>query len=222
MVIMRLASIGISGSRRRKLLAALAAALALPALALAAPAQAAPRWYGGGTLIAGSASVISKDKIGQLVFHLVELGVPANVSCAVRARETITNPPGSGAGTDEVTQFKTKMCLGEAGPCTGEYHFNPVGLPWHSQLAEEPPKPGIRDVMTGVGIEVTCSKAGAKGGKGGESLGTYSGTLNAKVGASALEFEGAEGLTGGAFGPLTVTGNHFLKGKGKAKTITAG
>jgi hypothetical protein len=214
-----LASISFSGRRRRGFLAALAAALLAPALALAAPAQAAPHWYGGGKLIVGSASVISKDKIGSLVFHFATGG---SVSCAVRARETVTDPSGGGAGTDEVTQFKTKMCLEQtAGPCTREYHFNPVGLPWHSQLAEEPPKPGIRDVITGVSIEVTCSKEGAKGGKGGESLGIYRGTLNAKVGASALEFEGAEGLTGGASGPLTVTGNHFLKGKGKAKAITA-
>jgi hypothetical protein len=145
---------------------------------------------------------------------------PAEVTCAVRARETVTNPPGGEAGTDEVTQFKTKMCGGGVGPCTGEYHFNPVGLPWHSQLAEEPPKPGIRHVITGVGIQVTCSRQGAKGGRGGESLGTYTGTLNARVGASVLEFEGVEGLVGGEFGPLTVTGTHFLKGKGKAKAIT--
>jgi hypothetical protein len=212
-------SIGITGRLRRGFLPALAAALLAPALTLAAPAQAAPHWYGGGKLIVGSASVISKDKIGSLAFHFATGG---SASCAVIARETVTNPPGGGAGTDEVTQLKTKMCIEEtAGPCPREYHFNPVGLPWRSQLGEEPPKPGIRDVITGVGIEVTCSKEGAKGGKGGESLGTYSGTLNAKVGASVLEFEGAEGLTGGSFGPLTVTGSHFLKGKGKAKAITA-
>jgi hypothetical protein len=49
----------------------------------------------------------------------------------------------------------------------------------------------------------------------------YTGTLNARVATSALEFETPQSLTGGEFGPLTITGKESLKGAGKNKVITA-
>jgi hypothetical protein len=61
---------------------------------------------------------------------------------------------------------------------------------------------------------------GQRRGKGGRSVGTYSGTLAPKVGNSVLEFEG-ESLTGGEFAPLTLRGGDMLRGKGKSKVITA-
>src|SRR5713226_2149364 len=125
------AGIGAASARRSALAVLAVASIATLTLAIAAPAQAAPHWYGEGKLLAGPVVVLSQDHSGDLSFHFTPSGP---VECIVRARETITNPPGGAAGIGEVTQFKTKRCEEETalGPCSGEYHFNPVGLPWHS------------------------------------------------------------------------------------------
>src|SRR2546428_598235 len=57
-----------------RLRAVAATAIAALAAASAATAQAAPHWYGNGTLIQGSALVKSEAKVGQLSFDFSPRG----------------------------------------------------------------------------------------------------------------------------------------------------
>jgi hypothetical protein len=204
---------------RAALVTALAVAALASGLATPAPASATPHWYGNGQLITTSVRVLTLARNGQLMFNFST----GATTCSVKGSEFISNPSSGEAGIDELTGFSAKRCegVGES-PCESvgeeELHISALGLPWRSHLESSS---GIRDVFEGVMLEARCTKFRAKGGKGGVLLGVYSGTLAAKVGNGLLEFEAAAGLTGGEFGPLTVTGTVTLKGKGHAKQITA-
>jgi hypothetical protein len=205
---------------RGALVTALVVAAAAGGLATPAPASATPHWYGNGQLITTPVRALTRARLGQLLFNFST----GTATCSVKGTDFVSNPSSGEAGIDEATGFSAKHCEESAeSPCGSvgeeELHIGALGLPWRSHLEES--GLGIRDVFEGVMLEARCTKSRAKGGKGGISLGVYSGTLTAKAGNSVLEFEAGGGLTGGEFGPLTVTGTETLVGKGKAKQITA-
>src|SRR5437899_8022064 len=90
-----------------RLRAVAATAIAALAAASAATAQAAPHWYGNGTLIQGSALVKSKAKVGQLSFNFSPSG---SVTCTVSAALTVENPTSGEAGTDQLIALATRHC----------------------------------------------------------------------------------------------------------------
>jgi hypothetical protein len=211
-----------AGARRRGLTAAVLAAVCGLATVATAPAQAAPHWLAEGKPLTRPLRVGSLGALGDVAFAFSATGT-GTISCLVAAQQMIANPASGGAGTGEVTKFKTRLCEEEpeeGGPlCAQEYHFDPVGLPWRSHLTADPS--GVREVFQGVGLEVRCTKAGAKGGKGGSVIGIYRGTLTAKVETNVLDFEAGEGLGGGEGAPLRFTGRNSLKPGRGIKTITA-
>jgi hypothetical protein len=212
-------------TRHRPAAVLVAAAATAAAIAMPAFAHAAPHWLADGKLVTRPLKVNSSLPRESLTFNFSPPGA-GSITCTVIEKQIVIDPSGGEAGTGELRAFSARTCEPEdeaaESLCGEEFHVDPVGLPWRSHLALEPPAPGVRDVLEGVGIEVRCTKLFAKGGKGGRSLGVYKGTLNAKVGTNVLEFEGGGGLTGGEAGPLTFKGANFLKPSRKAKALTAG
>jgi hypothetical protein len=198
----------------RQLLAGLAGLLAIAAFAVmpvTAEAVITPHWYSEGKLVGGQP--VHVKTAGTLTFDLTQFGVP--VTCKVKDTDVIVNPASGGPGTDEMIAFKLSGCkvpAGVANICSTKVEIIARALPWHTHLAEEPPAPGIRDVIEGVQLEVRCKK--------GKNYGIFMGTLNPKVGNSVLEFEGGAELKG-TFGGMAVTGTDKLTGPKGDKKITA-
>jgi len=199
----------------RKMLLCVAPATAT-LLVLAVPALAGPpnHWFSNGKLI-GPETVHVKTT-GTLTFDLTQFGV--TLECKVKDLDNISNPASGGPGTDEMTTFKLTGCKEAPGqpllcPAPSVMEVRALALPWATHLAEEPPAPGVRDLIEGISLEFRCSKKG-------KVFGVVTGTLNPKVGNSVFEYEGGKALMG-PFGAVTVTGTDILKGPMGDKVITA-
>jgi FG-GAP repeat len=168
-----------------------------------------PHWYSNGTVIPGGA-VEPVATNGVITLHE---GSKATVTCKVKDHETIRNPVGGGAGTDEVTEFALSKCKASPSRCPGNAKTEIIArkLPWLTQLVEVPP---IRDMIEGIDLEVKCGN--------GVVLDTYTGTLMPTVGNSRLEFGGGSGeLEDAVHNKATLTGTDTLKGPKKDTKITA-
>jgi hypothetical protein len=195
----------------RKRLVGLALLLATPLLAtgaLTAQAGPTPHWYSDGKLISATEPVKTN---GKLTFDLTQFG--AKLECVLTDSETITNPPTGAPGTDSMGQFNLTGCnitSGAVGVCSAPIKVLPLGLPWTTYLAVMPPAVGTRDVIE-LTLEFRC---------GAHVLGNAKGSLNPKVGASVLLFQGGRALPSG-FGAVRVIGADYLTGPAGDLTITA-
>ncbi|HTA33927.1 MAG TPA: hypothetical protein VK721_10925 [Solirubrobacteraceae bacterium] len=83
--------------------------------------------------------------------------VTETVKCKVKDSGSIWNPTGGGNGKDEITVMELAGCKTTATICPHPKHVEvtALGLPWHSELFEKPPKKG--DIVENVKLEVACS-----------------------------------------------------------------
>jgi alpha-tubulin suppressor-like RCC1 family protein len=166
---------------------------------LVTPGQIYPHWYSDGELIAEGQT----EPVATSATFSVQVpgeGKRATVvKCKVKDEETIVNPVGGGAGTDELTQFTASSCSGKPVGCPAgsKVELLAHNLPWHSHLVAGPP---IRDVIEGVDLEVRC---------GGVPFELITENLEPTVGTSVLDFTG------------TVSGSDKLTGPKGDATITA-
>jgi hypothetical protein len=185
-------------------------------------ASVAPRWYADGKLITKHVHVATKGRLRFKVGSGFKIAI-----CDVMDKEVISNPPGGGAGTAEITRFKATGCRQSETPelCGPEAPKPPPQrgvtvtarqLPWRSQLVSGE-NGVVFDEIQAREIDVHCKN---------ESF-VYvfnKGALYPKVGTSVLEFtelgggelRGEEGIE-----DLFVEGIDALEGQGRAKTITA-
>jgi len=196
---------------RRRFAVVLTSLLVPIVLATPPAAQAAspPQWLSEGSPVGGEA--VTVKTAGSLTLDVTQLG--QSVTCKISDTETVVNPPAGGPGTDELTRFVAK-CGKNATLCPAKIELTPVGLPWHSELAEDPSHLGVSDVIAGVKLELGCAKKG-------KSYGIFSGTLSPQVGESALEFEPSDGGLEGELGTILVSGTDTLKGPRGDKAITS-
>ena len=188
-----------------------------------------PHWYSNGKLIP-EGEVEPVPTSGELTLQVP--GSKLSVTCKVKDKGTIVNPPGGGAGTDENTEIVFSSCSGKASPCSsGKTSWcckkkssspcekgskieisSPAGtLRTHLVATHGQP---IRDVIEGVVLEVKCSN--------GTVLDTYKGTLMPSVGSSVLQFGAGSGeLEEALGGKATVSGSDKLKGPKGDEKITA-
>ncbi len=193
----------------RKLMAGLVSVSAFAAITATSMGASLPHWLSDGQPI--STKPVKVKTAGTLKLGLTQFGI--TITCKVKDVEEISNNV-DGLGVDEMTVFKLSGCKppkGTVSRCApGKFEVIALALPWQSHLAVTS-APGIRDVIEGVTLQIKCS--------GGAEFGTWSGTLQPKVGNSVLEFEAGEALTSPSF--LTVEGTDTLKGPPGDTTITA-
>ena len=186
---------------------------------ITAPSCAPPHWHSNCCEIKAG-EVVPVTTTGHLTFSTDEVGT----QCKLNDRETITNPVGGGAGTDEITAFELSDCLpiGIATPCVlegGVVEINPVpgSLPWKTVLREH--LPFVVDEIQGVALNVECNSGGVK-----TVVEPLTGTLSPEMpsGESLLEFTTTTGtLAGSPFGTTVVTGEDKLEGPPGDRTITS-
>jgi hypothetical protein len=166
-----------------------------------------PWWYSNGKLLKeGEVEPVTTS--AALTMRSGE----TTTKCKVRDKETIENPIGGGAGTDEMTEYVLSGCATKPSPCVGtKEEIVARKLPWHTHLTYGPP---IRDVIEGIELEVKC---------GGTLLDTFTGELSPAVGKSKLEFGAGSGaLEDGLKNQGTFTGTDKLTGPPGDEKITAG
>ena len=179
----------------------------------------APHWYAGGNeLEEGQPQRFTSLSGGQS--RTFTLNTPTGpISCQLKDEETIENPAGGGAGTDEITKFKLRLCHSEpdrlckTGKLVGKVsEVIAHNLPWVTKLVGTSP---TRDEIQGVELEIKC--------EGGGAIDTYTGTLSPTVGEGVFEFGAGSGeLEDGSGNKATVTGTDKLRNPVKNKdTITA-
>ena len=169
--------------------------------------SAGPYWYSNGKLIPeGQEEPVATS--GTITLASGE----QQTSCKVKDEETIVNPTGGGAGTDEFTELALSGCTSKPSPCPTRTKEEVIALnlPWKTHLIAGPP---IRDVIEGVDLQVRCS---------GTVIETLTGTLEPEVGKSVLEFgKGSGSLTTETKATATVGGNDKLTGPKGDEEITA-
>ncbi len=168
---------------------------------------AEPHWYSNGKLIPeGQEEPVATS--GTVTIGSGE----QQTSCKVKDKETIVNPKGGGAGTDELTELVLSGCTSKPTPCPAKTKEEvlALNLPWQTHLIAGPP---IRDVIEGVDLQVRCS---------GKVIETLTGTLEPVVGKSVLEFgTGSGSLTTSTGTTATVGGSDKLTGPKGDEEITA-
>ena len=180
---------------------------------------ALPHWYAGGNELAeGQPQRFTSLSGGQS--RTFTLNTPTGpISCQLKDEETIENPAGGGAGTDEITKFKLRLCHSEpdrlckTGKIVGKVsEIIAHKLPWVTKLVGTSP---TRDEIQGVELEIKC--------EGGGAIDTYTGTLSPTVGEGVFEFGAGSGeLEDGSGNKATVTGTDKLRNPVQNKdTITA-
>jgi alpha-tubulin suppressor-like RCC1 family protein len=158
---------------------------------LVTPGQIYPHWYSDGQLIPeGQTEPIATSGTFSVKVPGKAKGT-AVVKCKVKDHETIVNPTGGGAGTDELTEFEASGCTATPTPCPAGTKVELIAnnLPWLTHLAAGPP---ITDVIEGVQLEVRCS---------GMELDFIDESLDPTVGDSVLSFTGTVSATDKLTGP---------------------
>jgi hypothetical protein len=168
-----------------------------------------PHWYSNGKLITqGTVEPVTTG--GALTFTVAPGGFTGR--CMVNDKETIENPVGGGAGTDELTQYVLANCSAKPSPCpNGQLNIVAHHLNWLTHLVPGPP---IRDVIEGIDLEAKCSN--------GAFLDTFRGTLMPTIGNSVANFGAGSGeLRDPANRKVTVTGTDSLQGPIGDERVTA-
>jgi hypothetical protein len=200
---------------------ALLAAAALGAVPAVAAAETGPHWFSQGRLLSGEP--ISVPGKGEITLSPRIAGDLEFYECGIRDNETISNPPGGGAGTDEMVALKISHCaLGrEQGFCGfAKLQVIPIGLPWHSQLAFGSSNQ-VDDVFEGVALELRC-KTGRTGVFSGMLSGVFEeGPPNFGRGVSGLNFFSESNRLSDGSEPMYLEGEVKFKGHGH-NAITAG
>ena len=170
------------------------------------PSTPAPRWYSDGHPIAEGEKV-SVATSGSLTLQFVgRVGQPTT-KCKASDTEIVENPPGAGAGIDEITAFALSGCKTSPTLCRGKLLFTSLNLPWHTRLIAGPP---VRDSIEHIELSGVCEAT--------REVLRLEGTLMPAVGTSVLDFGTGAGELGGNYGQATVAGTDKLKGpKGDAK-----
>ena len=175
-------------------IAVVASLLALAAFVVApAVAQAAlePHWYANGVFIKEAEVVKPVTLTSNVTFAVKGEGKAYSTKCSFKASESVTNPTGGSAGTDEFTEFaltKCKLAKSTTAPC-GTFSTPEiiVKTPMATKLATAP-KGVVLDSVTFTSLEYKCS---------GTLVKTYTGTLTPHVifdkakASSILKFTGA-------------------------------
>jgi hypothetical protein len=174
----------------------------------AAQTASPPQWLSEGKPI--GAEPVTVQTNGTLTFDATQLG--QQITCKAADSETITNPSGAGAGTDELTRLVVSKCGEDATLCPASIEVLASGLPWHSELAEDPSHLGVSDTISGVKLELRCAR--------GRSYGVFAGSLSPQVGEGMLEFGSSSGGLQGELGTILVSGTDKLKGPKGDKRIT--
>jgi FG-GAP repeat len=172
------------------------------------PTTPSPKWYSDGHLI-GEGQKVSVKTSGSLTLQLVGQAGEPKTKCKASDTEIIENPPGGGAGIDEITAFALSGCKTSSTLCPGKLQFTSLNLPWHTRLTAGPP---IRDIIEHIALSGVCEEM--------RELLRLEGTLMPTVGTSVLEFATGAGELGGNYGQATVTGTDKLKGPKGDTTIT--
>src|SRR3984893_15855039 len=155
-------------------IAVVASLLALAAFVVApAVAQAAlePHWYANGVFIKEAEVVKPVTLTSNVTFAVKGEGKAYSTKCSFKASESVTNPTGGSAGTDEFTEFaltKCKLAKSTTAPC-GTFSTPEiiVKTPMATKLATAP-KGVVLDSVTFTSLEYKCS---------GTLVKTYTGTL---------------------------------------------
>ncbi len=165
----------------KKLCVGCAPLLAVVAFALMpAVAQAVPYWYSDGIEIPQGEEVHVTTS-GRLSFTVVDGKVKiSKTQCILKDKETIVNPLGGGAGTDELEEFELSACVLKARtpicPSPNKIEIVAVNLPWMTELVAGSP---IIDEIKDIDLETKCS---------GSALGTFTGALTPKLVKHTLKF----------------------------------
>lgn len=168
-----------------------------------------PHWYGNGKLLK-EGQVVPVTTSGTLTLTNV-LGGDFAVRCAVKGKETIENPAGGGAGTDELAEFVLSNCSARSAPCPEQTEIVARTLPWSTHLT--PGRP-TRDVIEGVELQLNCGT--------GTFVDSYTGTLMPTIGTSVAKFGAESGeLRDQVNRKATVTGTVRFKGPRGDQEITA-
>ncbi len=178
------------------------------------PGPCPPHWYSNGGLITPGEKVTVATS-GTLTFPEA-FDAETVVTCQVTDQETIENPVGGGAGTDEITQLTLSSCFippGNPNLCgTGTPEMKANNIPsWPTVLIS-----GSRDEITGVELEMKCSNGQAFVEK-------VAGTLTPTISNSVLTFdEGSGALTQVSpyTNPTSVIGTDNLTGPPGDERIT--
>jgi hypothetical protein len=181
--------------------------------AVPAVAQAEPHWYTEGTRLK-EAEAVSVAVSGELTLGVQESGKAEYKSkCKLTATDSISNPTGGAAGTDEFTAMTFTACKETpvgASPCAfgAKIEETVAGLPDVSKLTLVGKKLITDSITVKPSVEIKCS---------GTVVKTFSGTLtpkvSAKLGNGVLQWGkiGAGELTNGTakakpLGAATLTG----------------
>jgi hypothetical protein len=199
----------------------IASLLAIAAFVVApAAAQALePHWYANGVFIKEAEVVKPVTLTTNITFAVKGEGKAYSTKCAFKGSESVTNPTGAGAGTDEFTEFaltKCKLAKSTTPPC-GTFSTPEiiVKVPMATKLATAP-KGVILDNLTVTSLEYKCS---------GTLVNTYTGTLAPKVifnktkASAILKFAGATGgeLKSGALSMTALGAANIVGPTGKEK-----
>ena len=173
-----------------------------------------PHWYSNGKLIKeGQSEPVATS--GSLTMH----AHGGTIACKLKDHETIENPTGGGAGTDEMTEFNFSFCTSKlTGICPEGTKAELVAgnLPWKTEETWGPP---ARDVIEEMEIVLKCSN--------GTVIETYTGSLSPSIGKSTLTFGTGSGELNGpgnvekGSATATFTGTDKLKGPPGDEEITA-
>jgi hypothetical protein len=185
-----------------------------------AVAQAEPHWYANGVIIK-EAEPVPVAVTGVINLTVKEEGkAEYTVKCKVAGKDTVVNPTGGGAGTDEFSEYTLSSCSvpPKVSPCAAGSALTVTSttFPWASKLAPGAGKLNLDDIAVN-GVEFKC---------GTTVLHTYAGTLtprvvtSAKTGGGVLAFGlGAGELTSGT-AKATPKGAQLLTGPAGKEKIT--
>jgi hypothetical protein len=200
----------VTARRALLVIASVIALLAVGAMPATSRAETGPHWFSEGQLLSGEP--FSVRGRGFIEFEPLS---PAFYECRIKDSEILSNPPGGGAGTDEIVAVKIQVCseprergFGFCGSL--RLQVIPLGLPWHSHLAFGSSNQ-VNDVFEGVALELRCKKGADKG--------IFASTLSGRFEGPNLWLSGT--LSNGSEPMMGVQGLEGLKGPPGHKKITA-
>ena len=169
-------------------------------------------WYSDERVIVQGSS----ESVGTSGKLTLELGDGSHVSCKATDTEAIENPPGAGAGVEEVKSFVLSRCKATETICPKRETLEVAagGLPWKGELLAGPP---VRDELSGVELTVECTKGSARA-----AFDALNGTLTPEVGDSVLQFGAGSGELSESRGAYaTISGTDTLEGPKGDTHVTA-
>ena len=154
-----------------------------------------PHWYRGGVPLIGPT-----PKPVPMAGTLTLRSPAGNLTCTVKGKAVLLNPPAARAGTDQLLSFAAK-CQKFVPGCPAVQVLG-LGLPWSGHLAGAVP---VRDVIERIQLEVRCAKLARD---------VFIGTLTPIVAPGVLNFDpGSGALEDAAHNRGAVSGIDAFGGK---------